>query len=88
MADPRGDYYVVQGALTFAKRENFAYAACATCNKKVFESGGTFTCETCQKTLDSSGVTQRSLASLLECVGAGGKNQECPTDSVQSNFVR
>lgn len=60
MLDPRGDYCVVQGALTFAKRENFEYPACSTCNKKVYESGGTYTCETCQKTLDSSGVSHRS----------------------------
>jgi len=50
------DYYNVKGFISFVKKENCMYKACATedCNKKVIDQGtGRYRCERCNKEQDT-----------------------------------
>ncbi|KAF1804516.1 hypothetical protein V8B55DRAFT_1499736 [Mucor lusitanicus] len=44
------DYFEVRAALAYAKTENFAYAGCPECKKKITLESNGWRCEKCQKT--------------------------------------
>jgi len=77
---------LVQGVLSFIKRENLAYAACTTCNKKVFDNQGSFSCEKCQKTLDASGVTHRYIVSATLADHTGSCWVSCFNEAGEAIF--
>lgn len=49
------DYFSLKGTIVYIRKKNVSYPACpaADCNKKVFDQGGSWRCEKCNKEYDA-----------------------------------